>query len=530
MDSSFLEELRSDPSGTVSLLRESLSNVDQGDSAPGHDTPHISECFYEVLRRPEATKDLIGTSAWSMVLAAGLPDVYVDTVASQDFFDRPLNIVSAVLSGFAGLCDKLATDAKAKSTTRSLMNRAVPLWSSIWTRCCADMERISEPQYKQKLILPLIELLYRFSGCYVVVHGQPPKKSFMPALGLLLYVLLDEDTSPQTLVFSLRCLSLCAKIDRPYGIHDAGDTGRAILPTNVTTLIGARKIVLRFKKTLSDPHALDYHSTYTCLLAVWAVAASPDIRPYVDMHGLFEGVNRAMSHLDSTHPDTEDRLRIWDLAQDIIRLLHSKRLTLGTPYCFAYSESVRGEDITDHFARGVRLAAEMNGDVIFDGHLDPTGRLYEAISDHIGLIHHLPHVPPAERANPVYAGPARLVEGMRTRAREVWWTSLCSLQAVEYRRPWETDPPRTEFGSIIDIWKSYGNRLGLREDVEQKRHQRDARHHCAWPGCPLYVEGSQEGLRACTGCGVSCYCSQDCQTEDWKRHKKECKRLKAASS
>ncbi|CAB9513372.1 repeat and MYND domain-containing protein 2 [Seminavis robusta] len=38
--------------------------------------------------------------------------------------------------------------------------------------------------------------------------------------------------------------------------------------------------------------------------------------------------------------------------------------------------------------------------------------------------------------------------------------------------------------------------------------------------------GTPHGLKKCSGCSSLRYCSKDCQKSDWKRHKKECKRIK----
>ena len=47
------------------------------------------------------------------------------------------------------------------------------------------------------------------------------------------------------------------------------------------------------------------------------------------------------------------------------RQLYSGRLNLGSKACSEYAGGVRGSDITDHFARGVKLVTELNGEIIF---------------------------------------------------------------------------------------------------------------------------------------------------------------------
>ena len=44
---------------------------------------------------------------------------------------------------------------------------------------------------------------------------------------------------------------------------------------------------------------------------------------------------------------------------------------------------------------------------------------------------------------------------------------------------------------------------------------------CGLEGCPKTVELRSKGQ--CSGCKKIHYCSQEHQTRDWKRHKKDCK-------
>jgi len=44
---------------------------------------------------------------------------------------------------------------------------------------------------------------------------------------------------------------------------------------------------------------------------------------------------------------------------------------------------------------------------------------------------------------------------------------------------------------------------------------------CGNPACDVL------GTSVCVGCKTICYCSRECQVQDWKRHKPECKRIQA---
>jgi hypothetical protein len=52
---------------------------------------------------------------------------------------------------------------------------------------------------------------------------------------------------------------------------------------------------------------------------------------------------------------------------------------------------------------------------------------------------------------------------------------------------------------------------------------------CNNPGCKNMAGASEAGAarQVCAGCRC-CYCSAVCQTADWGRHKRACKRLAAA--
>lgn len=152
-----------------------------------------------------------------------------------------------------------------------------------------------------------------------VTQRPIPTDSYMTYCGLLLYTLSDQDDSHKTVLFSLRCLGTFAQVFRHGDPVKAIVDGRHLVDQHLLHHIGAERLVLRFKQTLSCSDPLQTDSLYFCLLAVWIVACSPSMRPLLITHGLFEGVNRSISHQDSTvQPNPAKRLKAWTVAHDIL--------------------------------------------------------------------------------------------------------------------------------------------------------------------------------------------------------------------
>ncbi|VDC06550.1 unnamed protein product [Peniophora sp. CBMAI 1063] len=524
MSSQFIRDIRARPAATVALFRNLLLGTASGGGT--YTALELAVQFRDLVRANQVpVEDLLGRQTWASVLSSGLLDIYADAVSSPNFFSRPLDLISAVLLAFAAYCEEVEDSPRVANP---LLARTNTLWISVWNRQ-DELKRLTSPAYKAKLIIPLIELHYRFSVCYLTVKRiEPPiLGSYMHYTGLLLYTLSDQDDSPATVMFSLRCFSMPVMVSRMFKKYeDAVAEGDELAHQHILSHVGIEKLILRFKKTFNQPQPLHIDALHVCLLVLWGLACSPSIQLLILKHHLFEGVCRAVSLHDKIHPDAEARLRNWAIALDILGLLSKGRLTPGTKECSDYTEGVRGQDVTDHLARGVRLAAEMNGDMVYHQSEDPSQRLWQCIRDHNDLIFNLPRVPRAERTNQAYASPIQLVQSMISWASEVWHPSLSALRAVENRRAGV--PAVSDYGSIIDIWTEHGTLLGLQGSTEKKGQDTGVRQHCSWDGCVFSFQLASEPLRACTGCGKVSYCSEKCQKGDWKRHKKECKRTKAA--
>ena len=139
--------------------------------------------------------------------------------------------------------------------------------------------------------------------------------------GLLLYTLLDQNENAETIVFPLRCLSIYAMQYRFTEDQDtvADAVKQHVASEHVLDHIGREKIVLRIKKTLSSPKALDYKALQICLLNLWALACSPAMQPLLLQHGIFENVNQAVKLQFGITAGAEERLGIWALSLDILR-------------------------------------------------------------------------------------------------------------------------------------------------------------------------------------------------------------------
>ncbi|KZV63193.1 hypothetical protein PENSPDRAFT_758176 [Peniophora sp. CONT] len=80
-------------------------------------------------------------------------------------------------------------------------------------------------------------------------------------------------------------------------------------------------------------------------------------------------------------------------------------------------------------------------------------------------------------------------------------------------------------------WVLFGGALGLDEDEEADRRERENRRDiaqfCAWKECQYHKAKAPTPPNACKGCGEVRYCGKECQRLDWKAgHKRVCKRIK----
>ena len=143
---------------------------------------------------------------------------------------------------------------------------------------------------------------------------------------------------------------------------------------------------------------------------------------------------------------------------------------------------------------------------------DPSRRFWSVVCDHNDFILALPRIPRAQRQGETHTFSTQLIESMKAHAREVWYPSLSALQVVENRRANDASA-KSDYVSIIDIWKEHGTLLGLQEDSEKKRREREARRRCAWNECAFSASPASHPLRACSGCGDVFYCGTKCQNK-----------------
>ncbi|KAF9561435.1 hypothetical protein CPC08DRAFT_433151 [Agrocybe pediades] len=83
-----------------------------------------------------------------------------------------------------------------------------------------------------------------------------------------------------------------------------------------------------------------------------------------------------------------------------------------------------------------------------------------------------------------------------------------------------------------DIWKGLLDRVGITEESirgsykEQKKCCNAQCPYRRFETCLLMMPKKSR----CTGCRTAFYCDRECQTMDWKNHKKECKKMRKASA
>ena len=104
-----------------------------------------------------------------------------------------------------------------------------------------------------------------------------------------------------------------------------------------------------------------------------------------------------------------------------------------------------------------------------------------------------------------------LLDSMKRGARDTWWYALRSIQKALYLRP---DAAERDVNlEIVRRWTDLGSDLGMEEEKERKRHEKEATQRCAWAGCRWHWSTPDEftKLKKCRGCGEVSYCGRECQ-------------------
>ena len=94
----------------------------------------------------------------------------------------------------------------------------------------------------------------------------------MEYVGFLLYTLSEYDDEPETVIYGLLCMGfyaeLARKTDSNVGIEDA----KRIANAHCLEHIGVEKLLLRFKRSLSDPDSLNFPALRVCLQCLWILS------------------------------------------------------------------------------------------------------------------------------------------------------------------------------------------------------------------------------------------------------------------
>ena len=106
-------------------------------------------------------------------------------------------------------------------------------------------------------------------------------------------------------------------------------------------------------------------------------------------------------------------------------------------------------------------------------------------------------------------GAITLLESLRASAREEWWPSLRRLRDAHYRAG--SGAGAKGHATMIRAWADFGGLLGLNEEEEKTRHEREARTRCSWAECAYHETKAPHELKACAGCSEVRYCGRECQ-------------------
>ncbi|KAJ3551211.1 hypothetical protein NM688_g4836 [Phlebia brevispora] len=125
--------------------------------------------------------------------------------------------------------------------------------------------------------------------------------------------------------------------------------------------------------------------------------------------------------------------------------------------------------------------------------------------------------------------------------RDVGWdkdVDLAFVYALDhtdfFARPWENQLSKVEAHKRMDEWnKAVDEYIEVKGD---KRPRFDIElkakigadggplyRHCEAEGCTKVEQRDVEKMKCCSGCKKIFYCSEACQTNDWKEHKRYCK-------
>ncbi|CAL1717150.1 unnamed protein product [Somion occarium] len=110
-----------------------------------------------------------------------------------------------------------------------------------------------------------------------------------------------------------------------------------------------------------------------------------------------------------------------------------------------------------------------------------------------------------------------------------------ALRSLLYNpRPWAGQVSRVQAKRRMNAWNQLvDDYIASRRDPRRKLDVEIAAKiginggplykHCEATGCNKHEKRDVEKLKGCSGCKAIFYCSQACQTMDWKRHKAECR-------
>ncbi|VDB91606.1 unnamed protein product [Peniophora sp. CBMAI 1063] len=268
------------------------------------------------------------------------------------------------------------------------------------------------------------------------------------------------------------------------------------------------------------------------LFALQDLACHPLIFPSVAKYACHEASVRMTSQVlrSGIVSDPYTEFLLWYtshmLSQRIMAYVHRTKSQNDSDTMRTLTSFFRGEDLIEELARGIDLLARRGTDLGPNYHSYPReSQLPSALTGRIKSVQELVVL---TRFN-AHAG-RPFLESMKHGAHQAWWPTLRNIQKAAYLAPEATD--RAVNMDISRQWSQVGAALGLSEEKERKRHEREASRRCAWAGCGLHWSTPDVSikLKTCRGCGEVSYCGRGCQKTDWNqgRHKDKCRnRLKS---
>ncbi|KZV62354.1 hypothetical protein PENSPDRAFT_253897 [Peniophora sp. CONT] len=455
----------------------------------------------------QPTRNLVDRKIREGLVTGGLIDVYFDIVMREGFLLEHAAIVEAIFDTLADLC---LYGRENVLTADALLRRGPQFWEYVWNHK-AQLRLQSETE------LQVIPMVIAYHSTHRLRHGgnsqsNPRPDTFLPQVAIYLF------THAQVRNGMIQCILRPMLFMAKYGhgnIRVPIPEREEFVQQAIIDGAGPDAFLSRMESELKHPPVLggDFFSSIGTLIHI---SCSPTMLPYLEG---YDPVHLLVSTFDRTY--TQGSVLKTSVLEQIFVAIHVHfrvymddflNEMIDSKHC---TVTIRGDDAVKLMALSIYILLSTKDKSLVT---DIRNNLLKEIREWSATAINI------ESKACKYTGAPAVLSSMRSGAREDWWPSLRMLQDAPYREGLGAKGHAT----LLRAWTDFGRLLGLEEDKEKARHEKEARTHCSWRSCVYFKTLAPHELKTCAGCSEVRYCGRECQKSDWTRggHKKRCKRLK----